>query len=73
MPYCQCSWGFVGNPEKMCRNREWMVFNNKSIIEDIYNLDPWVGTEIAFELCGNNFDNQNWNQLDCNLSADENN
>ena len=48
-------------------------FNNKSIIEDIYNLDPWVGTEIAFELCGNNFDNQNWNQLDCNLSTDENN
>ena len=48
-------------------------FTNTSIIEDIYNLDPWLGTEIAFNLCGKDFDNQNWGQLDCNLTTAKNN
>ena len=48
-------------------------FNNRNIIEDIYNIDPWIGTEIAFNLCGKTFDNQNWNQLDCQLKINDDN
>ena len=48
-------------------------FTHTSILEDIYNLDPWLGTEIAFNLCGKEFGNQNWNQIDCSLKTDKNN
>ena len=31
------------------------MLNNNILEKDIYNIDPWIGTEISFDLCGDSF------------------
>ena len=46
-------------------------FSNESFSEDIYLLDPWYATESAFNLCSKEFDENPWNNLECDLQVED--
>ena len=47
-----------------------LKFENKEIKNNIYKIDPWAGTELAFNLCGETFIDEKWDRLQCNLKVD---
>ena len=61
---------YITNSSNITTMFGWQSSNGfLSSQEDIYNLDPWVGTEIAFDLCGSMFKDEKWSNLECNLAG----
>jgi len=48
-----------------------LQFKNEILKKDIYNIDPWIGTEVSFNLCGDDFEDKQWNELICNLPVED--
>ena len=50
-----------------------LSFNHPDIKENIDNLDPYIATEAAFDICNYNYEeDQNWDNINCNLFINEN-
>ena len=44
-------------------------FSNEIFKDELDLLDPWFATEASFNLCGKEYKEENWTQLDCSLST----